>query len=556
MKTYTNPIYEYRPSVDQIAGKPVHHPIIVVGAGPVGLTAAIDMAQHAVPVVLLDEDNTVSVGSRAICYAKRSLEIFDRLGCGEPVVQKGVGWNVGKVFFKERLVYSFNLLPEHGHHRPAFVNLQQYYLEEILVRRAEETERVDMRWRSRVVGVDPGPSGVSISVETPDGVYALTCDWLIACDGARSPIRHMMGLMSKGQVFRDHFLITDVLMEADYPTERWFWFDPPFNPGRSALLHRQADNVWRVDLQLGRDVNLETEKQPERVLPRLKQMLGERRFDLEWASIYTFTCRRMDKFRYGRVLFAGDAAHQVSPFGARGANSGMQDADNLVWKLKLVMGGKAPERLLDTYSEERVVAAEENIVASTRSTEFITPGSKVSCAFRDAVLLLAERHLFARELINSGRLSVPATLRGSPLNKQDSDTFSGGLVPGTPAADAPVAADDGRRWLLECLGGSFNGIYFASGVRELEASLGRGITALMHDRIPVLTALVVERGNPLVVPAGTMRIEDSEGLATRRFDGLPGTFYLLRPDQHVCARWRRFDPEQVRKAVARATCND
>ncbi len=249
----------------------------------------------------------------------------------------------------------------------------------------------------------------------------LEADWLIACDGANSPTRRMLGHDFLGRVFEDNFLIADVIMEAKFPTERWFWFDPPFNRGQSALLHKQPDNVWRIDFQLGWDIDKEEELKPENIDKRLKAMLGDDiEYELEWSSIYTFQCRRMEQFRHGRVLFAGDSAHQVSPFGARGANSGLQDTDNLVWKLKLVMDGKAPEALLDSYDSERVYGADENILNSTRSTDFITPKSEMSRLLRDAVLDLSEHHEFARPLVNSGgRLSLPCTYDGSPLNSAD-----------------------------------------------------------------------------------------------------------------------------------------
>ena len=397
MRSYINPVYEYRrpPELD---GPARHCGVVIVGAGPVGLAAAIDLAQRNIPVLVLDDDDTVSVGSRAICYAKRTLEILDRLGCGNAVAEKGVSWNVGKVFHGDQLAYEFAVLPEPGHQRPAFVNLQQYHFEECLVRRADALAAAEIRWKHRVVGVAPGAADVRVRVATQDGEYEVTCDWLIVCDGARSPVRHMLGLDSEGQVFRDRFLIADIRMTSDFPTERWFWFDPPFHRNQSVLLHRQADNVWRVDFQLGWDADPDEEKKPENIEPRLRAMLGPQAdFELEWASVYTFQCRRMQKFRHGRVLFAGDAAHLVSPFGARGANSGIQDADNLAWKLEMVLRGQAPESLLDTYDSERVAAADENILNSTRSTDFITPKSSISRTFRDAVLSLARRHAVRAE---------------------------------------------------------------------------------------------------------------------------------------------------------------
>ena len=544
MKTYTNPVYRYRHCAEQ-DGAASPHPVVVVGAGPVGLATAIDLAQRGVRVVVLDDDDTVSVGSRAICYAKRSLEILDRLGVGQRIVDKGVGWNVGKVFFRDALAYQFDLLPERGHRRPAFVNLQQYWLEQFLVERAAELPDLELRWKSRVVRTLPASDGVELAVETPEGSYPLRCDWLVVCDGARSAVRRMLGLEAEGQVFRDRFLIADIHMQSAFPAERWFWFDPPFHPNQSVLLHRQADDVWRVDFQLGWDADPDEEKKPDRILPRLRAMLGpDARFTIEWASVYTFQCRRMQRFRHGRLLFAGDAAHVVSPFGARGANSGFQDADNLGWKLALVVGGRAPDALLDSYDLERIRAADENLENSTRSTDFITPKSAISRVFRDAVLELAKQHAFARKLVNSGRLSVPAVLSDSPLNTPDvdGDFAAHALRVGAPAADAPV--EGAGPWLLGCLSPGFTLLAFG------DAMTARDVDALAADPIP---CAVVAIGGPAV--RGAIALDDVEGLATQRYDARAGSVYLLRPDQHLCARWRRFDLARVRAAIARATCN-
>ena len=527
-KIFETPLYPYRRSPDQDRPAPARHAAIVVGAGPVGLAAAIDCALNDIPVVVLDENDKVSFGSRAICFAKRPLEILDRLGCGAPMVDKGVQWRHGKVFFRDRQVYEFDLLPERGHKRPAFINLQQYWFEFFLYERlkalAAEGKPIEIRGGNRVVSVRPGGEHVALDVVTPDGPYAIEAEWLIACDGALSPIRAMLGLDFVGRVFEDNFLIADVVMEADFPTERWFWFDPPFNPGQSALLHKQPDNLWRVDLQLGWNVDKEQEKSPERVMPRLKAMLGEEvDFEIEWVSIYTFQCRRMEKFRHGRVLFAGDAAHQVSPFGARGANSGLQDADNLVWKLKLVRDRLAPESLLDSYDAERVAGADENLLNSSRATDFITPKSEVSRLFRDAALDLAARHTFARPLVNSGRLSVPCTYDGSPLNGPDADALPRRTRPGSPAPDAPL----GSGWLLDRLGGRF----------QLLA-----IGAPAPDSLDVYG-----------VPVETLRLDpndDPSGALRERFlGGAPAAIYLLRPDQHVAARWTAYDEGAVRAAL-------
>ncbi|OYU99044.1 MAG: FAD-dependent oxidoreductase, partial [Burkholderiales bacterium PBB5] len=310
----------------------------------------------------------------------------------------------------------------------------------------------------------------------------------------------------------------------------------------------------RIDFQLGWDADPEEEKKPERVIPRIRAMLGEgREFELEWVSVYTFQCRRMNSFRHGRVLFAGDAAHQVSPFGARGANSGLQDTDNLAWKLKFVIEGLAPDSLLDTYSAERVAAADENLLNSTRSTDFITPKSAVSKDFRNAVLSLAGEFPFARALVNSGRLSVPAHLRGSPLNTPDSDAFEGVMHPGAPAADAPVLRDGAPGWLLRHAGNVFQLLLFVDSPESLSATTRTTLATLADANIPVHTLLISATAG--AAPAGTTVLVDAQGLVARRFDARPGTAYLLRPDQHVAARWRSLDAAAVRAAVARATCN-
>jgi 3-(3-hydroxy-phenyl)propionate hydroxylase len=334
----------------------------------------------------------------------------------------------------------------------------------------------------------------------------------------------MLGLAFQGEAFEDRFLIADVKMKGDFPPERWFWFDPPFHEGHSALLHKQPDDVWRIDLQLGRDANVKAEQAPERVMPRLRQMLGHDDFSLEWVSVYTFQCRRLDSFVHGRVIFVGDAAHQVSPFGARGANSGIQDAENLAWKLALILKGEAPESLIESYDRERSAATDENIGHSTRSTDFIAPRSAQELRFRNAALSLARHAPFAKRMVNSGRLSMPSTY-DTPLSTPDADTWSGSARLGAPLPDAPMRDRNGRPiWLLDAVGGEETILHVSNGTQPPEGS-----------RVLVI-------GDDLI---------DDQGFFAQRFDASPGSAYLVRPDQHLAARWRHGKPSLFESASRR-----
>jgi 3-(3-hydroxy-phenyl)propionate hydroxylase len=518
------------------------HPVVIIGAGPVGLTLAIDLAQRGQNVVLLNKGKLTASGSKAICFSKRSLEIFDRLGCGQRMVDKGVSWNVGRVFLKDKPLYGFDLLPEPGHARPAFINLQQYYVEAYLAERAAQLPNLDIRWSNKVTAIAQTADATTLTIETPEGNYTMQAQYVVACDGSRSTARQLMGLETTGRVFQDRFLIADVKMTAEFPIERWFWFDPPFHPNQSVLLHSQPDNVWRIDFQLGWDADPDEEKKPEKIIPRVKALLaygtkdGEAvpEFELEWASVYTFACQRMASFRHGRVLFAGDSAHGVSPFGARGANSGIQDAENLAWKLDAVLRHQAPETLLNSYASEREYAADENIRNSTRATDFITPKSDISRVFRDAVLDLAKDYPFARTLVNSGRLSVPATLHGSVLNTPDGDAFEARMVPGSVALDAPVQLADGSAsWLLRQLADGFTLLVYGADLNFF---------APCH-------VVRIQAKNDATNSGQSKVLIDTDGLIAKRYDMQPGTAYLLRPDQHVCARWRQVTPEKLQSAL-------
>src|SRR5580692_9575926 len=523
--------YRRHADQDRQSASLAEHPIVVVGAGPVGLSFAIDLAQRGHGVVLLDDADRIGEGSRAICFSKRSLEYWDRLGTGQRMVDKGVVWSVGRIFHGESLLYQFNLLPEDGHKRPAFINLQQFYAEAYLVDRVQELPAIDLRWRNKVVGIEARNDHVVLNIETPDGPYRLRADYVVACDGARSSLRRMVGADFAGQVFEDQFLIADVRMTAEFPTERWFWFDPPFHGGRSALLHKQPDDIWRIDLQLNRFADPAVEKQPENVRPRIARMLGHDKFEFEWISLYKFQCRRMDRFIHGRVLFAGDSAHQVSPFGARGANSGLEDAENLAWKLDRVLRKTSPEDLLESYHAERSAAADENIRESTRSTDFMAPASIQEARLRKAVLSLARETEFGKRMVNGGRLSVPSVYETS-LSTADDDEWRGGPRPGASMLDAPIAPPaSGLEYLTDAFkafGRGFTILQFANGAADWPDGVG-----------------IIRIGG----------ISDSLETLRARYDAEPGTAYLFRPDGYVAARFRHPTREAIEAALKRASGN-
>jgi 3-(3-hydroxy-phenyl)propionate hydroxylase len=523
--------FAYRRSQDQDRRDPAHHPVVVVGAGPVGLSLAIDLAQRGRKVVLLDDADRIGEGSRAICFSKRALEVWDRLGVGERMRAKGVEWKVGKVFLGDGLVYSFDLLPEGGHKMPAFINLQQYYAEKYLVERVHDLPAIDLRWRNKVTAIERGNDHVRLTIETPDGPYALSAEYLVACDGARSQLRSMVGAEFVGETFEDQFLIADVKMKAAFPTERWFWFDPPFHSGQSALLHRQPDDVWRIDLQLGPDADPKEETRPERVRPRIERMLGQADFDFEWISLYRFQCRRMQRFLHGRVIFAGDAAHQVSPFGARGANSGIEDSENLAWKLDLVLDG-AGHALLESYDAERTQAADDNIGHSTRSTDFIAPHSPFERTLRNATLRLARHADFAKRMVNAGRLSTP-TVYDTPLSTPDTETWSGRMRPGMALVDAPLTDARGApRFLTE--------VFADKGCRFTLVTMGVNGAIETPPKVARID----------IGTAGGYR-EDT-GAFAERWGAEAGAAYLLRPDGYLAARMKAPTPARIDAALRRA----
>ena len=531
--------------------------VVIVGAGPVGLAAAAEFANHGIKSVVLEVSNSFSDGSKAICWSQRTLEILNRSGSAKKMLEKGVTWKQGRVYRGEREIFNFDLQAEPDFQMPAFINLQQYYFEEFLERHIGTMKFNDIRRSHEVVDVNPKTdSTVLLTVKTPKDEYKIETKYVIAADGVKSPLRNKLGLELKGQKFEEKFLITDIRVKKSYPMERRFWFEPVFHHGQSALLHVQPDNILRIDLQLGPHADPEIESNPERVKNRIRKMLGEGvGFDIEWISVYTFSCRRMDKFTHGSIFFAGDSAHVVSPFGARGGNGGVQDVDNLSWKISAVLKGYAPKTLLNSYDRERIPAADENILNSARSTNFMTPKNKASEEFRDAVFLLSEEMPFARQLINSGRLSSPHFYKDSPLNSMDDPLFkSEGASPGELSIDTSVFGGEDAVWLLTELGTQFcllifvdEPLFFSNKIRHL-----RELACSWKPKIKI----VFVSDQEIDSKNGALILSDKNNTCFKKWAAKPGSVYLIRPDQYIAARWKDSPPlKEINCALEKAMGN-
>lgn len=532
--------YTARPAASQAPGQQA--PVVIVGGGPVGLTAALGLARHGVRSVLIEADDSVCTGSRAICISRRSLEIIERCGALDAFLGKGLAWTGGRSFYRSDEVLHFTMPQDANQKLPPMINLAQYHIEQFLLDAAEkQADLIDIRWATRVTQVKQHDDRVSLTLATTDGEYQLEAGWLIAADGGRSLVREELGLKLQGASYEGRYVIVDIALESSRPTERLAYFDPPSNPGSTVLVHKQPDHVWRIDYQLRDDEDPQQAVLLENVVPRvdsLLAMMGETApWQPIWITIYKANALTLEKYRHGRVLFAGDAAHLVPIFGVRGANSGIDDADNLVWKLAYVVKGLADDRLLDSYSDERVYAAHENLSYGTKSTEFMAPPTFAFELMRKAVLGLALKHPQLRSLINPRQTSAIAYME-SPLNVADSDSFAAGPAPGAVLPECPLMLFN-------------NGAHRIGHVTEL---VGQEFTAIVFSEdggvAPALLALAGQLSLPLrLVPVS--RQQDHTGRLFALFGAEAGATYLVRPDGHVLARWHACAAQQVRDAIDR-----
>jgi 3-(3-hydroxy-phenyl)propionate hydroxylase len=523
-------------------------PVLIAGGGPVGLALSALLAEHGIASIVIEADEGYCSGSRAICVSRRSQEIFGWFGADGPLTAKGLPWTGGRSHFRADEVLHFQMPSEPGERFAPMVNIQQFYIEQFAHEAMRRRDSLcELRLSTRVTAVRQGPSSVEVDVEGPQGKETLTGDWLVACDGGRSTVREQLGLQLGGMQYEGRYVIVDIEQATERPVERLAWFDPPSNPGSTILMHRQPDDVWRVDYQIRDDEDPAEAVKPENVLPRVRshlEMIGETApWKPLWISIYNAKCLTLDSYRHGRVMFAGDAAHLVPIFGVRGLNSGLDDAANLAWKLALVVQGRASDALLDTYSTERVHATRENLSYGARSTEFMAPPNFGFRLMREAALRLAGGDATVRPLINP-RQSTPIRHAESALNVRTSDPAVHAAC-GDPAPEAAVQAAGGPSFLSRAFGHGFVALWFSE-----EARLPQALVDLSHDGpadgpASLRILRVASTGEP-----DATTVVDIRQQARTRYDADDATLVLVRPDGYVMARWRHPRWPEVAEALA------
>jgi 3-(3-hydroxy-phenyl)propionate hydroxylase len=535
---YELPVYPFVPPPELAQGTQGRYSIVIVGGGLSGLTLACDLAQRGIDCVVLDEDDTIGVrgaSSRGICYAQKTLEIFARLGVFDRMREKGVTWSVGRTLAGHDVVYTFNLQPASASEQPPFINLQQFYVEWFLVDRIRELGRCDLRWKNKVVSVAQTDDEVTATVETPAGRYRLRADWLVDATGVNSGIRQGFGLDPHTSRIADRWCITDVRFKEKFPVERWTWVEAPFNENRAVWQHPMADDVWRLDYQMPSDCDPDYVSRRDVAEDRLRAHLGDIGFELVWVGPYEYRDHLLDQFRHGRVFFIGDAAHVVSPFGARGGNSGVQDADNLGWKLAVVLQKQAPVRLLETYDAERRAAAKENLQVASRTARFLAPQSEGERTLRRAAIDLARDYPFARPLVNTGRMSV-----ANPYPDSPAVDGAGWSLPNVPLT-LPDGSPSDLVTLARSTGTTFVGILYAP-AREDDAS---GIASLEAKGLPFRFFV-----------CGAGGIADPSGKLAEVLRVAAGGFALIRPDLYLAAVVPNANKSNVRRVLSKALCLD
>lgn len=531
--------------------KEQHAPVVIAGAGPIGLVTALALAQQGVRCVLLEAERQVSEGSRAIVFTRRSMEILQQVGVAHRLTENGLPWRFGNSIYRGQRVFRMENPHDPDDRFFPLINLQQQYLEQYLVEACEAEPLVDLRWGNKLLSFEQDSAGATLEVDTEEGPYTLKTDWLVAADGARSAVRAQMDLKLEGASYEGRFVIADIRVDLPLPTERLAFFDPDWNPGNTILMHREPHGIWRLDYQLPPGETPEDALQPESLKARIDAqlaMIGHAgiAWEMDWCSVYSARALTLPDYVQGRVLFVGDAGHLLPIFGVRGANTGFQDAQGLAWRLALVVKGVVPAALLHSYSSERVGAAREIIDEAGKSTRFMTPPTRGFRLLRDAVLSLSLTQPFVGPLYH-WRTSRPHEYGASPLNAVDDDNahFDTGPGHGAPPRNICLGTDD---FLLDHLDHRFT--LLVATATPIPADVQAMVEEMRARGLP-LQVIAVGASQP--VPGADQTLPDAEGRLRQRHGLSDGGAYLLRPDQHVCARWRSLDAPRLRAALANAT---
>lgn len=544
--------HEARLPADLVDGRdPVRHPVVIAGGGPTGLALALGLANHGIPVVVLEADDTVCSGSRAGAFTRRTLEILQQLGVIDEVMRTGHGWTTGWTYYGDKEVFRFDMPHDANQKYPPAISHLQNYIEHCMANEAAARRGlIDIRWQTRVKALRQSEGGARLEVETPRGDYAIDADWVVACDGGRSTVRELMDLRMEGKRHEGRYVIIDIRIDTEgLPVGRRCWFDPPSKPGGTLLMYKKPGNMLRFDYQLGDEDDETEETQPERVFAQvdrhLKMMGVDRPWKPVWMSLYRASALTLDSYLHGRVLFAGDAAHLVPIFGVRGMNSAIDDTHNLAWKLAFVLKGLAGPGLLESYSIERVHAARENHRFASKGAEFMAPPSAPFRLMRDAVLSLSQRHPWITSLMNPRQhAAIPLYL--SPLNAdaEASAAFEAGPAPGDILRECPLETGGRAGFLTDLLGPHFTALYFSED-GEVPEALARAFDGIAR-RIPFKADVIARAGRRAGVAV------DATGRLFPLYGAQPGCLYLVRPDGHVMGRWRRADGDALALAIDHA----
>jgi 3-(3-hydroxy-phenyl)propionate hydroxylase len=517
-------------------------PVLIVGAGPTGLVTALELARHGVRSVVLSAERQVSEGSRAIVFTRRSMEILQQVGVAGRITEAGLPWRFGNSYYRGQHVFRMEAPHDADDRFGPMINLQQQYVEEYLCDACTAHPLIDLRWGNRCLDLQQDAHRVLAQVDTPAGPYMIEAQWLVAADGGRSPLRSALGLQLQGNAYEGYFVIADIRVDLPLPTERLAYFDPDWNRGNTVLMHRQPHGMWRVDYQLPPGETPEQALRPQALKARIDAqlaMIGHAGvpWEMDWNSVYSARALTLPEYLHGRVLFAGDAAHLLPIFGVRGANTAFQDAQSLGWHLAFVVRGLAGASLLGNYSRERVGAAREIIEEAGKSTRFMAPPTAGFKLLRDAVLSLSLTQDFVRPLYH-WRTSRPHEYSGSRLNVplDDDASFTEGPGRGAPPRNVRLAQGD---YLLDHLGGGFDLLYFTD-ASELPPHLQAAVADARSRGVPIRVSAV---GPNASVQGADRTLHDPSGHCRQRYGvAMPGAAYLLRPDQHVCARWQALQP--------------